>query len=427
MFPTYFDVRICAQAGTWLELGRPELTPIYSRNRVEVSFGTHSGQILFKPIHEEFILVNGREQRMEDFKDGWLSDVLTVNPSKWPDDPTSEDGSKVLVAVDPTLANRTRDMISDNEKEMRRNRANQAVRQAIRAWHKEFPSEAKSIRPSGAFDKGEVLVTESQIRYNTYDYFTCSWRMARYEVTSKDGPWTQGKIHYVGVFSRQDGGLKVGESSEFFSLKDVTLPATPDFDKKLSELQALIEKVEAEELAKEVSLDFPEVGPLETGYPVAKLPTKLSLNKPAGTLRSQGAMDSWFQSACKMAEALGYHQVYSTSSRTGRTESAEYVLPDPSNPKSLDRLIKDFDLESGVLYVDEGDVGRMIGRGGENIRKICKLTGRSWQVAVLTTKARYQCLRRELEDSTELDEAWGMYESWQFSEPEILEYMSGLK
>lgn len=69
--------------------------------------------------------------------------------------------------------------------------------------------------------------------------------------------------------------------------------------------------------------------------------------------------------------------------RPAETRMDEYPeegrRPQPS-PKELCGWITRVDKAQGIVYANPGDVGRVIGRKGGNIKRIGRLTGRRWKV-----------------------------------------------
>jgi len=381
MFPVYFDGRIVNSPGDWFEQEKPELSPIYIRNRVKVSVSDYTGEAQFSAYHEEFILVEGVEAPMKEDQN-WVSDYpLVVNPAKWPD-PQIEEGRKLLASVDPTLPQRTADLIAANSDKMRKARRDGAARDALFAYHQKFEKKGRTIQPCGPYEKGSAVLTEDGALF-----YSSGWSsvVARYEVEPSDGKWSpRKKVCFPALYIDSERGLHVGESSETFSLpQDVQLPETVDtfYHQRMEGLKNEVERAKAEAFAKPVEITFPlEVAPLEKGYPEAKLPAELTVSRGAGTLRSTGSIGRWYEAACRMAEALGYTSTSSYSSNTGRTAYTKYVLVGQADPRSISRYITRVDESKGVLYAAKADIGRVIGTGGSNIKKIEQLTGRRWRI-----------------------------------------------
>lgn len=382
MFATYFDGRFVSNAQNWFDAGQPALVPIYVRNKVAVGLSLGSimptGEPVFRPVHDEFILVDGQESVLEENKPGWVKDYqLCVNPATWPTDPNSEEGLNVLLSVDPTIPVRLTALIAEKGVEVRKCRVDSAARKAFEDWHKQslpsLPNDAEECgHRNGRLSSAGLTYTDNGA------WVYPAHRFARYE-EGKSG----GHLYY-GCLKIFDHGLSVGETSELGSISAEKVKKLSPDDKYRERLWDLMSTVEsAKEVARTASLDatFPTgIKPIEKGYPKAQMPAKLELSHGAGTLRSIGSISRHYDVACKMAEALGYQRTSHYSSGTGRTESSTWVLPGQADPKEIAPAISRVDYQRGVLYAPKDKVGRVIGRGGETIRQIEKLTGRRWKV-----------------------------------------------
>lgn len=375
MFPVFYDCRIVSDAEEWFAQGQPPLAPIYIRNKVAVRWNHYNGSVEFVPVHEEFILVDGAESLLGKFQQGWVNDYpLTVNPATWPDDLGSEDRLRLLVlaAVDPSLLARTAELLARDGEQIRLARAGAAVQKAFIEWHRKFAlDEGNAIKPRGPYELGELYIVDGGLLFKQP---ASPPRIAYYAV--KEG---RGCVYYAVLNAGRDD---VVEMPETFTVTGVELPETAadTYASRLAELRELVARVREEALAQPLEINFPSVEPLERGYPEPQLPAYLKISRWPGTLRTTGAIARWFDAACAMARELGYEAVDSYFSRTGRTGYVEFVLPGRADPNVLCPWVTRVDYERGLLYVTKENIGRVIGKGGCNIRRISRLSGRNWKV-----------------------------------------------
>ncbi len=388
MFPVYYDGRLVNQAEEWLAEGKPELSPIFIRNRVKVWWSKYDSLVGFRPIHEEFILVEGVEAPLsEEAREDWIADYpLVVNPAKWPEKPQSEEGLRVLVAVDPTLPERVRNLFARSSQEILKARAEEAARKAFTDWHNRLAAESESVVvPRGPYEKDKIRFTgDGGLLYEAKDWSLSRYRIAYYTERQEPGRSSTGYVRYAAMgWEAGSSELTVIESWEPFTIsKDVKLPETVNtvFKARFAELKEVVEKAKAGAKAQTLEIRFPTVEPIEKGYPKPKLPPQLKVSRNPGTLRTTGAIGRWHDAARRMAETLGYKPIRSYSSNTGRTAFTEYILPGQADPRTLSSYITRVDSERGILYVAKENIGRVIGSGGHNIKRINELTGRRWKV-----------------------------------------------
>lgn len=372
MFPVYFDTRILSNAEDWFKQRSPVLSPIYIRNKVKVAIV--NGEVTFFPHHEEFTLADGTESLLESDGSGWIKNYqLVVNPADW-NDRKGEEGLKLLVSVDPFLPKQTAGLLADNADDIRKIRRDNAARRAFSEYHRQFEKKGEEILPVD-FQKGLVMLTnEGGLLYSQ----GFSSGIARCEKSADSS-----RVYFLTLFLSRENGLYVGETSEsvffpenFFSFED----ANKVYHHRMEELKKLVGEAKKEAFARPVAFGFPESVPIENGYPEANLPAELFVSRGAGTLRTAESAGRRYDSARRMAEALGYTSVKSYTSHTGRTAKTNYVLVGRADPRSVNSCITGVDEEKGLLFAAKGDVGRVIGTGGKNIRRIQELTGRRWRV-----------------------------------------------
>lgn len=378
IFPAYFDQRMVNSAEEWLEQGKPQLSQIFVRNYVKVSFSAWNGEICFSPYSEEFIVINGVESPIGEQEQKWEKNSHCVNPAVWPSEPFNEEGFRLFAAVDPTLPARTAALISENTKKLRDLRVKWARQKAfdcflVSAFKDE---EAKTIK---SHDRGEVrLYGNGSLVYNSF----LVNKVAYYNFEEE-------KIYFTSFSSVAGKDFEVCETSESYRISDedskilkaVEEASVQDFEMQFGKLKEAVQKAKEKAEARPLELQFPDFEKLEKGYPEAKLPAQLEVHRDPGVLRNTRAIGEWFLAAQEMAKSLGYQEVDRYSSNTGRTATVNYVLPGQVNPKEIyPQYISGFDSERGIIFSKPEYIGRIIGKGGENIRRIQQLTGRNWTV-----------------------------------------------
>ena len=108
-FPVFYDHRILDDAERWFSKGCPDVTPMFVRNKVDVTLINEASMSL-TAFSEHFVLQDGEELFLEN-AEGWVDKYpLTLNPATWSlkDFSAENEGATLLnleylCKIDPTL------------------------------------------------------------------------------------------------------------------------------------------------------------------------------------------------------------------------------------------------------------------------------------------------------------------------------------
>ncbi len=376
-FPVHFNAQtLVHDASAWVDAEKPPVVAIYTRNRVSVGINRHSGQVVFSPIHDEFVLEDGLEATIVKGEKDWVAGAACVNAATWPHHWSGAKEDEVdlglMLRVDPTTADRVETLLTEQADDIRKNRLSKAVKDAFDAWASQATAYGEEIARVWPNDK-VLLTQDGRLMYSASGGIGASQCRKICRVEGEN-------IFRVDL----DTNLEVHEFPQRVSLAAKDLARLrPDHDveyhRLAEELRVTIAAAKERALSTPLGITFPAVDSLEQDYPQPKLPAKIELKTDGGVSRDRARLHQWYEDARNMLAALGYERVgRDYTSGSGASMSSTWLLKGGiSDPREVIPEIIEVDNQRGVIVVPASKAGLA---SGTNLTKLEELTGRKWTV-----------------------------------------------